>query len=108
MSFEKERMKMKQTMLVIFVSASVALAAGDGKAIYDKACKSCHGAAGAPNPAIAKMMKVEMKDLSSAEVQNLSDDDMKKIITEGKGKMKPVKAVTDVAAVIAYVRSLKK
>ena len=105
---------MKQTVLAIFVSAfsaSLALAAGDakaGKAIYDKACKSCHGAAGAPNPAIAKMTKVEMRDLSSAEVQKLSDDDMKKIITEGQGKMKPVKAVTDVAAVIAYVRSLKK
>jgi mono/diheme cytochrome c family protein len=78
------------------------------QAIYDKACKSCHGASGAPNPAIAKMMKVEMKDLSSAEVQALSDDAIKKVITEGQGKMKPVKAVTDVAAVIAYVRSLKK
>jgi mono/diheme cytochrome c family protein len=99
---------MKRTMLIILVSASLALAAGDGKAIYDKACKSCHGASGAPNPAIAKMMKVEMKDLSSAEVQALSDDAMKKIITEGQGKMKPVKAVTDVAAVISYVRSLKK
>ena len=105
---------MKQTVLAILVSAlsaSLALAAGDaaaGKAIYDKACKSCHGAAGAPNPTIAKMVKVEMRDLSSAEVQKLSDDDMKKIITEGQGKMKPGKAVTDVAAVIAYVRSLKK
>ena len=105
---------MKQTVLSILVlafSASLAMAAGDataGKAIYDKACKSCHGASGAPNPAIAKMMKVEMKDLSSAEVQALSDDAIKKVITEGQGKMKPVKAVTDVAAVIAYVRSLKK
>jgi|SRR6185503_20764192 mono/diheme cytochrome c family protein len=99
---------MKRTVLAILVSASLALAAGDGKAIYDKACKSCHGASGSPNAAIAKMMKVEMKDLSSAEVQALSDDAIKKVITEGQGKMKPVKAVTDVAAVIAYVRSLKK
>ena len=105
---------MKQTVLAIFVSAfsaSLALAAGDataGKAIYDKACKSCHGATGTANPAIAKMMKVEMKDLSSAEVQALSDGAIKKIITEGQGKMKPVKAATDVAAVIAYVRTLKK
>jgi len=99
---------MKRTVLAILVSASLALAAGDGKAIYDKACKSCHGASGSPNAAIAKMMKVEMKDLSSAEVQALSDDAIKKVITEGQGKTKPVKAVTDVAAVIAYVRSLKK
>ena len=87
---------MKRTVLAILVSASLALAAGDGKAIYDKACKSCHGASGSPNAAIAKMMKVEMKDLSSAEVQALSDDAIKKVITEGQGKMKPVKAVTDV------------
>jgi hypothetical protein len=63
-----------------------------------------------PNPAIAKMMKVEMKDLKSAEVQGMSNDDIKKVITEGKGKMKPVKTVTGSAIddVVAYVHSLKK
>jgi mono/diheme cytochrome c family protein len=98
---------------LLLFPASLALAAGDataGKAIYDKACKSCHGATGAANPAIAKMMKVEMKDLSSSEVQALSDADLKKIVTEGKGKMKPIKTVTgkEVDDVVAYVRSLKK
>ena len=70
----------------------------------------CHGADGAGNPAIAKMMKVDMKDLKSPEVQAMSDDDIKKIVTTGKGKMKPVTAVTGAALddVIAYVRSLKK
>ena len=45
---------------------SLPLAAADaaaGKAVYDKSCKSCHGADGAGNPAVAKMMKVEMKAL---------------------------------------------
>jgi cytochrome c553 len=81
-----------------------------GKAAYDRACQSCHGPDGTPNPAIAKMLKVEMKDLKSAEIQALSDEDMKKIIAEGKGKMKPVKTVSGPAVedVIAYVRSLKK
>ena len=93
--------------------AMQALAAGDaaaGKATYDKSCKSCHGAAGTPNPAIAKMMKVEMKDLASGEVQGLSDDAMKKIITTGQGTMKPVASVTGKSAddVIAFVRTLKK
>jgi hypothetical protein len=39
-----------------------------------------------------------------------SDDEMKKIITEGKGKMRPVSAVMGAATdnVVAYVRSLKK
>ncbi len=39
-------------------------------------------------PRIAKMMKVEMRDLKSPEVQAASDDELKKIITDGKGKMK--------------------
>jgi hypothetical protein len=47
--------------------------------------------------------------LSSAEVQAHSDADLKKIITEGQGKMKPIKSVAgkDIDNVIAYVRSLK-
>jgi mono/diheme cytochrome c family protein len=97
---------------LITTAAAVAFAADAkaGQASYDKSCKSCHGTDGTPNPAIAKMMKVEMKDLKSAEVQGMSNDDIKKVITEGKGKLKPVKAVTGSAIddVVAYVHSLKK
>ena len=98
--------------LLLTVSTGLALAAGDsaaGKAVYDKACKTCHGATGVANPAIAKMMKVDIKDLGSAEVQKMSDADLKTIITDGKGKMKPIKTVAgkDLDNVIAYVRSLK-
>ena len=85
-------------------------AAKAGQAVYDKSCKSCHGGDGTPNAAVAKMMKVDMKDLKASEVQALSDEDMKEIIVKGKGKMKPVKTVSGPAVddVIAYVRSLKK
>ncbi len=40
----------------------------------------------------------------------MSDADLTAVITKGKGKMQPVKAVTgkSVDDVIAYVRSLKK
>ena len=104
--------KILATCILVALCATAALAANAkaGQAIYDKSCKSCHGADGTPNAAVAKMMKVDMKDLKSTEVQALSDDDMKKIITEGKGKMKPVKTVSGPALedVIAYVRSLKK
>jgi mono/diheme cytochrome c family protein len=81
-----------------------------GQPLYDKACKSCHGADGTPNATIAKMMKVDMKDLKSPEVQAMIDADIKKIILDGKGKMKPVATVSDPDAekVVAYVRSLKK
>ena len=64
-----------------------------GKAAYDKACKSCHGADGTPNAAIAKAMKVQMLPLGDPEVQKLSDEDLKSITTGGKGKMKAIKSV---------------
>ena len=99
--------------LALLGIAAVPVMAADakaGQAVYDKSCKSCHGADGTPNAAIAKMMKVEMQDLKSPEVQGMSDADIKKIMTEGKGKMKPVKTVTgaDADNVVAYVKSLKK
>ena len=91
-------------------AAASAADATAGHAVYDKSCKTCHGSDGTANPAIAKMMKVDMKNLGSAEVQAMSDDDIKKIVTGGKGKMKPVTAVSGGALddVVAYVRSLKK
>jgi len=81
-----------------------------GQAAYDKSCKSCHGPDGTANPAIGKMFKVEMKDLKASEVQSKSDADLKKVVTDGQGKMKPVASVSGGAVdnVIAYVRSLKK
>ncbi len=78
--------------------------AAAGKAIYGSKCRSCHGAAGEGNPSIAKMMKVELKPLSE------STADVKKVITDGQGKMKPVAGVTgaDLDNLVAYVHSLKK
>ena len=104
---------MKHSLLLFVCTASLAVAAGNataGKAVYDRACKSCHGADGTANPAIAKMMKVDMKALSSAEVQKMSDADIKAVIATGKGKMKPIASVKGAEAddVVAYVRSLKK
>src|SRR5262249_9333041 len=100
------------TLTLVCSSAAAALAAdaSAGQAVYNKACKSCHGADGTANPAIAKMLKVDMQDLKSDQVQALSDDDIKKIISDGKGKMRPVASVTgnDLSNVAAYVHSLKK
>ena len=112
----KENKSMKRfswTIMVSILVPGLAMAAGDaaaGKVAYDKACKSCHGADGTPNAAIAKSMKVEMKALGSAEAQAASDDDLKKAITAGQGKMKPIKSVSGKAAddVVAYMRTLKK
>jgi cytochrome c6 len=84
-------------------------AAADGKAVYDTKCKSCHGADGAGNPAIAKMLKVTMRPLGSAEVQAKSDDDLKKDITAGNGKMKPQSVSAKQADdLVAFLRTLKQ
>lgn len=79
-----------------------------GQAVYKRACQSCHGADGAPNAAVAKMLKVEMRDLRVA-VKSLSDADLRKIVVEGKGKMAATKGISaaDVDNVVAYVRTLK-
>jgi mono/diheme cytochrome c family protein len=105
-------MRIILTTLALACLPAAAVSAADakaGQAVYDKSCKACHGPDGTANPSVAKMMKVDMKDLKSAEVQAISDDDMKKIVTDGKGKMKPVKAVSGggLDDVVAYVRSLK-
>jgi len=100
-------------LLMLCLSALPALAGGDataGKAVYTKSCGSCHGPNGEGKDAIAKMFKAEMKPLGSKEVQAKSDADLKKVITDGSGKMKPVKGLSDkdLDNVIAFVRTLAK
>jgi mono/diheme cytochrome c family protein len=105
---------MRTTLIILAFAAAAATTlqaanANSGKIVYNKACRSCHGADGTPNPAVAKMFKVDIKDLKSADVQAMSDDDLTKIITDGKGKMKPVpSAASSAPDVIAYIRTWKK
>jgi mono/diheme cytochrome c family protein len=98
------------TAITFCAAGALAADAKAGQEAFTKSCKSCHGADGSGNPAIAKAMKVDMKSLGSAEVQAQSDGDIAKIITDGKGKMKPVKTVSGPAVdnVVAYIRTLKK
>jgi len=85
-------------------TGALAADASAGKTVYGTKCKTCHGADGEGNPAIAKTMKVEMKPLSATTA------DVKQVVTAGQGKMKPVASVTgaDLDNVVAYVNSLKK
>ena len=100
-------------LAVLVALAPVLWASGNaeaGKALYDKKCASCHAKDGAGNPGIAKALKVELRHLGSKEVQAQKDEELKKFITDGTEKKKPVKGLSDdeIANVIAYVRTLKK
>lgn len=100
-------------VLSLGIGTSLAQQAGDvaaGKIVYDKKCKICHGDMGEGNPDVAKKLKAEQKPLWSDEIQKKTDAEFKKVISEGKGKMKPPKHVSDedMNNVIAFVRTLKK
>jgi mono/diheme cytochrome c family protein len=98
---------LKLNFLIIAAMTATSMWAADaaaGKAVYAAKCKSCHGADGEGNPAIAKAMKVELKPLSATTA------DVKDVIVKGQGKMRPMPTITgaDLDNVVAYVNSLKK
>ncbi|MBZ5617329.1 MAG: cytochrome c [Acidobacteriia bacterium] len=100
------------TIATLTLIASVGLAyagAAEGKELYTAKCVTCHGANGEGKPAIAKMMNVTQRPLASKEVQARPDAELKKVILEGQGKMKPVNGVTAKQAddIVAYLRTLK-
>lgn len=97
-------------LFAIMPLASALLVAADGKALYMSACKSCHGEDGTPKASLAKMLKVEMKHLGDSSVLAMSDAELKKAITDGFGKMKPVKSVSaaDAGDVVKFMRTFKK
>ena len=91
-------------ILALCSTGAWAADAAAGKAVYSAKCRGCHGATGEGNPSMAKALKAEIKPLSE------SSADVKKVITDGQGKMKPVASVSgaDLDNVVAYVQSLKK
>lgn len=92
-------------MSLTLLAGSAAASPGDD--VYKAKCAMCHGADGAG--AMAK--KMGSKDLSSPEVQAMSDADLTKVIADGKGKMTGFKGkLTDaqISDVVKHVRTLKK
>jgi mono/diheme cytochrome c family protein len=90
-----------------------AVSAGDaaaGKTVYSNKCMICHGADGQGATGYAKAMKLQPARLTSDAVQKKTDAELKKIILEGSGNMKPLKGLSDIdiANVIAYVRTFAK
>jgi mono/diheme cytochrome c family protein len=98
------------TAVLLWVTPLMAADVAAGKELYGKKCASCHGVAGEGKESVAKTFKVELKHLGSKEIQTKSDADLKKVMLEGKEKMKGVKEVDAKGAddIVAFLRTLKK
>lgn len=110
---------MKLSVIVaVLVIASAAPAAfaqkkgnvQDGKAAYKKHCMTCHGADGNGKAMMEQLLNVKFPPLSGEKAQSVTDAELTEMIKHGKGKMKPVKDITnkEIVNVIAYFRTMKK
>ena len=83
----------------------------DGKALYLKNCKQCHGVTGEPTKT-AKRQYEKIASLNDAEfVKKLSTKTMLDVVRKGKGEMKGFAekmTVLEMEAVVAYVQTLAK
>jgi cytochrome c oxidase cbb3-type subunit 3 len=97
-------------MAALFAPAAFAADLG-GKAAFEKQCASCHGNDGKGNPAMTKVFGEKQLNIATKDVADKKDEDIVKVMTEGKGKM-PASGKSlspaDQKAVAAYVKSLGK
>jgi mono/diheme cytochrome c family protein len=84
----------------------------DGKDLYAKHCKSCHGAAGLGDGPKASTLDVSCGDFSTKKFQALADGEIFFQISEGKGKMpafkKNIPEDNGRWAIVNYMRTLAK
>ena len=89
-------------------SPSVAADAG-AKALYEKSCAGCHGADGKGNEKMATVLGVKDLSIVGKETKSKSDDELLKVIAEGRGKMPASKYTKEEQKqVLGYVHSLAK
>ena len=101
-------------MVVLFLACMPGSARADGAEMFDKKCAGCHGKDGKAATTMGK--KLNMRDLTNAEVQKGSTDaQWEKIIREGvkgaggKNAMPATKASPEeVKDLVKHVRTLKK
>ncbi len=97
------------TLAIVFsVASAVSFGQSAGEATYKAKCQSCHGAAGTPNPAMAKMMNI--KAASDPDIKKLTEDQMIDSVKNGKGKMQPFKdklSDQEIKDSVTFYRGLK-
>ena len=91
-------------VLVLALLALPASAAPDGKALYGSKCAMCHGQDG-----VAKKMGEPSKNFNAADFKKEATvESIIKDTKDGKGKMKPIKNLTDddMKAIAEYILAM--
>jgi high-affinity iron transporter len=82
----------------------------DGGKIFAAMCARCHGPAGKGDGPMGRRFQPPPTDLTSAEATKKSDEDLKKVISEGEESMPPFKdnlTAQQIDAVVKFIRALK-
>ena len=103
-------MNVKVPAVALLLSLStLAFAESPGEPVFKKNCVMCHGADGTGKTKMG--LKLGAADLTSNDIQSLSDEAIAQTLRAGKGKMPAFdKLLTpeEIASVIQYVRTLRK
>lgn len=83
----------------------------DGKEIFEKNCKTCHGPDAKGVAAMATAFRVDAgaMDLTDAATKGKADADLAKIVSDGQGKMPPFGkklSADDIKGVVSYLKGL--
>lgn len=109
-------MKSKSRILTLTTLVAVALAivipataSVDGAATFKSKCAMCHGADATGKTAMGARLNI--RDLTSPEVQKQSDAELTTVITKGRNKMPAFAgkvSTDDAAGLVKYIRTLAK
>jgi mono/diheme cytochrome c family protein len=102
--------KYKTMKSTVNIASSSVIA--DGKDLWAKHCKSCHGTLGAGDGPKAAMLKTPMTKFSGKDFQGQTDGEIYYKTVFGRSEMpafeKKVTVEADRWALVAYMRSMKK
>jgi cytochrome c6 len=109
----REQMMSKSIRSKVALAAILSMAGvagfAQGDATYKAKCQSCHGASGMADTGAGKAMKV--KPANDPDVKAMSEADMIKVTTDGKGKMPAYKGKlsdAEIKGAVDFFRTLGK
>lgn len=108
------RINLSRAVMFVMLAVGLALwgtsaAADDAAATYKAKCAMCHGADGKGDTPVGKKMGI--RDLTSADVQKMSDEELITVTTKGKNKMPGYEnklSAAQIKDIVAYIRQLAK